>query len=358
MYPLLTVDLDHLRQNVRTVRGLCAAHDISVTAVTKVFRADRRIAEVLVEEGMTMLGDSRVDNLAKLDGMDAEKWLIRPPMLSEIKGLVRYADASLNSEMEVVRAINEECLRQDKTHKVILMADLGDIREGYIDCDELMEAALETDRLPGVELYGIGVNLTCFSFIQYDTEKLTQLAQLRRRMEETVGHALPMVSGGNSAAVDLMLRGGIPEGVNNLRLGESVLFGKERAKYQYLPGTYPDVFTLECEIVELKEKPSLPWGTVGVDSYGKKPEFVDRGEHRLKAVCALGKQDFDVETTVPCDPGVIMLGASSDHLMLDVTDSKENYKVGDTVRLQLGYFSTMRAFTSDYVSRRYTDSEQ
>ena len=354
MYPLLTVNLDHMRKNIRTVRGLCAAHGISVTAVTKVFRGDPRIAGVLAEEGMTILGDSRVANLARMREVPAEKWLIRPPMLTEIPDLVRFGDASLNSEMCVVRAISEECLRQGRTHRVILMADLGDIREGYIDYDELIEAAGETDRLPGVELYGIGVNLTCFSFIQYDTEKLTLLADLRRRTEEAVGHPLQIVSGGNSAAVDLMLRGGIPEGVNNLRLGESVLFGKERAHYQYLPDTYADVFTLECEIVELKEKPSLPWGTVGVDSYGKKPEFTDRGEHRMKAVCALGKQDFDAETTVPCDPGIIMLGASSDHLMLDVTDSEHSYKVGDTVKLQLGYFSTMRAFTSEYVTKQYT----
>ena len=355
MYPLLTVDLDHLRQNVRTVRGLCASHGVSVTAVTKVFRADPRIAEVLVEEGMSMLGDSRVDNLARLEGLNAEKWLIRPPMLSEIENLVRYADASLNSEMDIVRAISKECIRQNKKHKVILMADLGDIREGYVDYDELIEAAVETDKLPGTELYGIGVNLTCFSFIQYDTEKLNELVALRIRVEEAVGHTLQVVSGGNSAAVDLMLRGGIPEGINNLRLGESVLFGKERAKYKYLPDTFSDVFTLECEIVELKEKPSLPWGTVGVDSYGKKPEFTDRGDNRLKAVCALGKQDFDVETTVPCDPGIIMLGASSDHLMLDLTDSNRSYIVGDTIKLKLGYFSTMRAFTSEYVTRKYTD---
>lgn len=355
MYPLLTVNLGHLRQNVNTVRGLCAAHGISITAVTKVFRADPNIAKVLVEEGITKLGDARVDNLKRLEGIDAEKWLIRPPMLSEVPDLVKYADASLNSEMIVVRAISEECLKQGRKHKVILMADLGDIREGYVDHDELIDAAVETEKLEGVELYGIGVNLTCFSFIQYDTEKLTQLAGLRKRVEEAVGRPVDVVSGGNSAAVDLMLRGGIPEGVDNLRLGESVLFGKERAKYQFLPDTFADVFTLECEIVELKEKPSMPWGTVGVDSYGKKPEFTDRGEHRIKAICALGKQDFDVETTMTCDPGIIMLGASSDHLMLDVTDSDRSYKVGDTVRLQLGYFSTMRAFTSEYVKRQYID---
>ena len=353
MYPLLTVDLGHLRQNVRRVRGLCAAHNISVTAVTKVFGADPVIAGVLVEEGVKMLGDSRVKNLARLEGLEAEKWLIRPPMLSEIPKLLRYADASLNSEMEAVRAISRECIRQGRSHKVILMADLGDIREGYVNYDELISAAVETDKLESIELYGIGVNLTCFSFVQYDSEKLTQLANLRKRMEAAVGHRVEIASGGNSATIDLMLRGAIPDGINNLRLGESILFGKERAKYQFLPGTYSDVFTLECEIVELKDKPSLPWGSIGVDSYGNKPEFTDRGEHRMKAICALGKQDFDVETTAACDPDIIILGASSDHLMLDVTGSEQEYRIGDVIKLRLGYFSTMRAFTSEYVTRRY-----
>ena len=111
------------------------------------------------------------------------------------------------------------------------------------------------------------------------------------------------------------------------------------------------MFTLECEIVELKEKPSVPWGTVGVDSYGNSPGFTDRGT-RLKVICDW-EQDFDVETSTPEDKDIIILGASSDHLMLDVTDSNKSYKVGDTVELQLGYFSTMRAFTSRYVRKVY-----
>ncbi|MBQ8390365.1 MAG: alanine/ornithine racemase family PLP-dependent enzyme [Oscillibacter sp.] len=355
MYPRVIVNLPHLRENVKTVRDLCARQGIAVTGVTKVFRGDPKIAQAYLDSGLTMLGDSRVANLRRMEGLNAEKWLIRPPQLSEVEDLVRWGDASLNSELVTIRAISDAALRQGKRHKVILMADLGDIREGYVDYGELLDAAEETARLPGVELYGLGVNLTCFSFIQSDTGKLQQLVDLTRRVEERTGMALPMVSGGNSATIDLMLRGGIPAGVTGLRLGESLLFGKERAKYQYLPGTHRDVFTLECQIVELKDKPSLPWGTVGVDSYGRKPTFVDRGPVRRKAVCALGKQDFDPETTTPLDPGVILLGASSDHLMLDVTDSETNYRVGDIIRLQLGYFSTMRAFTSDYVEKLYLD---
>ncbi len=352
-HPSLTVNLPHLRTNVRVVRGLCESRGIQITSVTKVFEGDPRIARVLVEEGMTRLGDSRVDNLERMKDIAVEKWLIRPPMISEAERLVRFGDASLNSEIEVIRAIEAECGKQGRVHKIILMADLGDIREGYVDYDELIEVAKEVAVMPHVELYGLGVNLTCFSFVQYDTEKLTQLVELAGRVEAATGVKLQTISGGNSATVDLMLRGGIPKGVNNLRLGESVLFGKERARYTFLPGTYPDVFTIHAEIVELKEKPSLPWGDIGVDSYGKRPEFTDRGPKRLKAICALGRQDFDAETTTPCDPGVIILGASSDHLMLDITDSEKTYRVGDCVDLQLGYFSTMRAFTSEYVRKEF-----
>ena len=355
MYPLMTINLPHLKQNVRVLRDLCASHHIEITAVTKVFGADPKIAKVLTDGGIRILCDSRTANLKRLEGLSAEKWLIRPPMLSEVPDLVRYADASLNSEISVIRAINEEAGRQGRRHKIILMADLGDIREGYVDYDELVAVSREVEKLPHVDMYGVGVNLTCFSFIQYDTEKLNELVSIRKRVAAATGHEIPVISGGNSAAIYLMMHNGIPEGVNTLRLGESVLFGKERAKYTFLPGTYHDVFMLECEIVELKYKPSLPWGTVGVDSYGRRPEFVDRGPHRLKAICALGKQDFDLETTTPVDPRIYLLGSSSDHLMVDVTDSERQYHVGDTILLRLGYFSTMRAFTSRYVTKQYIE---
>ncbi len=353
MYPRLRIDLGHLSANIKKVTELCRRYGIRVTAVTKCFTADPVIAQCYVDSGIEMLGDSRVKNLARMKDISVQKWLIRPPMLCETEELVRYGDVSLNSEMETIRAIAAEALRQNKTHKVILMADLGDIREGYIDEDELISAALETERLEGVELYGIGTNLTCFSFIQYDTEKMTRLAQLRKKVSDAIGRPIEIVSGGNSATLDLMLTRGLPKGVDNLRLGESLLVGKERAKYQYLDGTFKDTFILECQIVELKEKPSLPWGEIGVDSYGNRPSFVDRGEKRIKAICALGKQDFDAETTRPCDSGVIILGASSDHLMLDVTDSEKSYKVGDVIELELGYYSILRAFTSSYVDKIY-----
>ena len=338
-YPSLTINLPHLRNNIRVIRELCESRGIHITAVTKVFEGDPRIAQVLVEEGLTTLGDSRVDNLEFMKDVQAkDKWLIRPPMLSEIPRLVKYGTASLNSELAVIEAINEECGKQGKRHKIILMADLGDIREGFVDYDEMIEVAKKVVAMPNVDLYGIGVNLTCFSFVQYDTEKLTELVQLKKRVEEATGVKLQVVSGGNSATLDLMLRGGIPEGVNNLRLGEIGLVG--RANYGCDPDfTHRDVFTLRAEVVECRDKPSFPVGQLTVDAFGHVGHYEDRGIRR-RALIAVGKVDYgDPADLKPRMAGVEILGASSDHTILDVEAVKDRIKVGDILEFDVNYGS-------------------
>lgn len=352
--PKVTVHLPHLRENVRTLIEYCNRHQIQPTGVTKVVGGDPVIAKILVEEGLTSLGDSRVENLRRMAGISAEKWLIRPPMLSELEDLVQYGDVSLQSELAVLQALEAVCAQGKKRHKVILMVDLGDLREGFVEQEELLQVAEAVEAMKWVELYGIGTNLTCFSFIVPSEEKMELLVTWSRSVEERIGRPLAVVSGGNSATIDLMLTGGIPAGVNNLRLGESILFGKERRHFQFLENTHQDVFRLSCEICELKEKPSLPWGEIGRDSYGNSPTFTDKGR-RIQAICALGKQDFDVETCRPVEEGLVILGASSDHLMVDVTAGKRPYQVGGVLELELGYFSTMRAFTSPYVGRDYLE---
>lgn len=347
MYPCVTVDLNKIGHNVRHMKNLCAAHGIKILGITKVFGGDRRIASVMMENGFEMLGDSRILNIRNYEDLPCEKWLIRMPSIGEAENTVRYCDVSLNSEFETLKALNSAAVRQGKKHKVVLMFDLGDLREGCFEESDLAACADYVKRAEGLRLYGIGTNLTCFSFVQPDTEKLSRLARLAKKYD--VG---TYVSAGNSATIELMQKGGIPEGVNNLRLGESVLFGRERASYTYIDGMYNDAFTAEAEIIECKTKPSMPIGTIGKNSYGERPAFTDRGT-RKRAICAMGKQDVDAETMWPVDPGVEILGASSDHFICDVTDAEKDFKTGDIMKFRLGYFSTMRAFTSRYVEKRY-----
>lgn len=349
MLPELRISLSIIEQNVRTMTKLCAEHGICITGVTKVFRGDPEITNAYIRGGIRSIGDSRPENLRKITeaGINAEKWLIRMPSIGRAEEAVEWADISLNSENETILELERACERLGKRHGIILMYDLGDLREGYVKEEELLRAADLVMSLPHLDLAGIGTNLTCLNFVQPDTEKLELLAKLAKKIG-----AESCVSGGNSATLDLMLRGGIPKGVNNLRLGESLLFGRERAKYRYLQGTRNDAFILRVEIIELKEKPSMPWGTFGMDSYGRTPEHRDRGIRR-RAICAIGRQDADFETLWPVDPGVEIIGASSDHLVIDVTEAEEPYRVGDVIELRLGYFALMRAYTSDYVKKVY-----
>lgn len=347
MNPCVTVDLAKIAHNVKALKSLCGEHGIEILCVTKVFGGAPEIAEVLIENGLTKLGDSRLDNIAKYRHLACEKWLVRMPGVSDAARCVELCDVSLNSELSTLQALNAEGVRQGRRHGVVIMVDLGDLREGCIDEAELLECVEFAGNAPGLSLRGLGTNLTCFSFVQPDHEKLSRLAELAEKFG-----CKTCVSGGNSATIKLMLEGGIPGGVNQLRLGESVLFGRERAGFTYLPGTFNDAFCVEAEIVECKEKPSMPIGTIGTNSYGVRPTFVDKGK-RIRAICSMGRQDIDAETMWPVDEGVEIIGASSDHFVVDLTDAKRQFAPGDTIKFRLGYFATMRAFTSSYVEKRY-----
>lgn len=349
MYPALKIFKSRIAGNVRSVVKLCDERGIKITGITKGVRGDPTIAKIFVENGVNSLGDSRTENLARLEGFGVERWLIRMPSISRAEETVRCSEVSLNTESETILALDHACSKLGRRHKIVLMYELGELREGYMGRDDLRRAADFVRKCPHLELAGVGANLTCFNSILADTDKLTELVEAARDAGATA-----YVSGGNSETFPLMLSGGVPEGVNFLRLGEALLYGRNRARYIQIPDTRDDAFELEAEIIELKEKPSMPWGEVGVDICGRSPVFHDRGIRR-RAICAVGHQDILPEETYPVDPGVQIIGTSSDHLVVDVSDSKEKYRVGGIVRFKLQYFSMMRAWNSDYVERQFVD---
>ncbi|SHH10887.1 Predicted amino acid racemase [Anaerosphaera aminiphila DSM 21120] len=349
MTATLEINLKKIENNVSIIKNLCDENNIEITGITKMFSGDPKIANMYLSGGLEKLGDSEISNLKNLSGIEAEKWMVRIPALSEIEDLIKYSDASLNSELEVIKEIEKQSKKQGKIHKIILMQELGDLREGILDREELIRTADYVLNSKWIELYGMGTNLTCLSFVQPSVENLSRLVKMSK---EVFGNRKFMISGGNSSSIDLMLNKKMPVEINNLRLGESLIFGKERAKYKYLDGTYSDTFVLKAEIVEIKEKPSFPWGKIGADSYGRTPTFTDRGI-RKRAICAVGRKSMDVGTTKPCDSGVGIVGASSDHLMLDISDSNKNYKIGDKISLKLGYASALLAMNSTYIKKEY-----
>lgn len=319
-------------------------------AVTKVFCANPEIAQAYVDGGADFLADSRIQNLAKLKGFNIEKVLLRLPMLSETDQVVEFADISLNSELETLKALNNSAEKQDKVHKVILMADLGDLREGFFKEEDFKEAVDLVMGLKNLNLFGVGVNLTCYGAVIPKPEILKKLTDYRDWIKEKYDYEIKIVSGGNSSSVYLLDKEDLP-GINNLRLGEVLVLGTESAYGENVKDLYQDAWTFQAEIIELKEKPSLPTADeLGVDAFGRVPSFVDRGI-RKRAIVAAGKQDLDSDTIIPKDNGIIIIGGSSDHTILDVTDAKEELKVGDIISFDVKYGAILSLCTSEYVEK-------
>lgn len=87
-----------------------------------------------------------------------------------------------------------------------------------------------------------------------------------------------------------------------------------------------------------------------MDAFGNKPFFEDRGM-RKRAIVAAGKQDVRPDGLTPIDDKLIILGASSDHMIVDITDSKNKYSIGDSIEFLLDYGALLGASTSEYINK-------
>ena len=341
-YPQLEIDLDKLKENLAALIERCHDSLVEIVPVVKGANSLPEIARVFEKCGVKYMATSRVDQLRTLKdaGIRTPLMLIRIPMLSELESVVAYSEASLQSDITVIRAIDEEAKRQGKIHNVILMIDLGDLREGFWDAEELVRAAVEIEKeRKGLHLLGVGVNLSCYGSVKPSKRNMQGLASLSADVEKAIGRKLEYVSGGASTSVSMVLDGTMPYRVNMLRVGEFVLTGQI---YGCCPDfTHKDAFTLKAEVVECREKPSLPIGELTVDAFGRVREYVDRGIRR-RAIVDIGRVDYgDCEDITPRRKGVEVLGASSDHTLLDVQDVEGELKVGDILEFDVNYASTV-----------------
>ncbi len=231
------------------------------------------------------------------------------------------------------------------------MVDLGDLREG-IWPDDVLPFVGEVVRLEGIRLAGLGANLTCYGGVVPTAHNMNRLAGLAQTAEERLGVRLPWISGGNSSALPLIAAGEMPAAVNHVRIGEAILLGRETIHRTPWPGTSQDAFLLHGEVIECKEKPSVPTGERGEDAFGKVRSFVDRGTGP-RALVNLGREDVDVEVLAPRDERLEIIGASSDYLILDVARAGGEIRVGDEIVFSLGYGALLAAMDSEYVEKRF-----
>lgn len=358
-YPRLVCDLAGLRANVAQVTERCRAAGIQVTGVIKGVNALLPLVTAFLEGGCSQLATSRLSQVedCRSAGVDAPFLLLRVPQLCELADVVRLCQMSLESDVTTLDALEAECARQGREHSVLLMADLGDLREGFWGAEELVQAAVHVEKaLPHLHLAGVGTNLGCYGSIRPTRAKLEELAELAEQVERAIGRRLELVSGGATTSYPLVVDGQMPERVNHLRIGENILLGYDlrhewgRTDLDYLNG---QVFTLQAQVVEVRSKPSYPQGEIFIDAFGNRPEYEDRGIRR-RALLALGKLDVgELSHLHPRLPGVTVLGGSSDHTILDVEDCPRPIQVGDVLEFDLSYSALLYLTAARDVSIDY-----
>jgi predicted amino acid racemase len=348
----VTVDLIKIEQNTRAV--VSAMLGVDIVGVTKVTCGDPRVARAMLAGGAVALGESRLENAARLreDGITAPIWLVRAPVPALAEDAVRVSDVTVVSELAIARALDVAAGRLGRRYGLLPMVDIGDLREGMMP-DELPSFLEAVSRLANVDVVGIGASLTCFGAIVPDERNLALLASLAEAASDQLGRPL-CISAGSSTSIAAVLDGRAPAAVDNLRIGEAIVLGVDPATREPIPGLtlHRDAVTLSAPVIECKVKPSMPIGTAAQDAFGTVPSFEDRGERR-RALLALGRQDAPCEGLTPVDPRVEVLGASSDHLVLDVEALPSAPVVGESISFVPGYSAALALFTSPYVEKEY-----
>ena len=351
----LTIDLEALRHNIQTIDGWINAHEASWTLVTKCLCGHEPTLRALHAIGIRSMAESRLGNLQSIANLDQdiETWYLRLPHMPKIADIVRLTDVSLNSEIEIIRALSEEAVRQDRVHRVVIMVELGDLREGVLP-GSLADFYTKVFDLPNIEVIGIGSNLGCLSGAMPNVDLFAQLGLYREWLELKFQRKIPLISAGTSVALPLLRDGQLPKAVNHFRIGESVFLGTDLVRGDDLMGLRPDAFTLEAEVVELKEKSMAPVGETNDTTPFQAIDAADApelGERGYRAICTIGQVDTEVAGLTPLDPTHRVVGASSDLTVVSVGSEKGDVRVGDTIEFRPSYGALVRLMLSKYIDK-------
>jgi len=349
----ITIDLDALKHNLQAVNGMMDRHGATWSLVVKMLCGHADTLRALQSLGVHSMADSRLANLRAVERVvpDFESWYLRLPHRSAIPDIVSLADVSLNSETEIIEALDAEARRQDRLHRIIVMIELGDLREGVLP-GSLVKFYKRIFRLRNVNVLGIGANLGCLSGAVPNIDQFMQLVLYKELLELKFDHRLPMISAGSSIILPLLEAGQVPAGINHFRIGEAVFLGTDLVNGGTLPGMRDDVITVEAEIVEIKEKGLMPLGdTTGLTPFEPLDNDSTPGQRGYRAIVTLGQLDTEVGGLTPLDREHQIAGASSDLTVVNVGSEPRDLRIGGSIRFRPNYGATLRLMNNPYMER-------
>lgn len=345
-----------LRENHQYLNRLFTDNDIEWGVVSKVFCGSKTYLKEIIDLGVKQMCDSRITNLKIIKSLNPniETVFIKPPAKRYISSVVKYADASFNTEYETIKMLSDEAVQQNKTHKIIIMIELGELREGVMR-EEFIDFYGKVFNLPNIEVVGLGTNLTCMYGVLPNQDKLLQLCLYEQLIEAKFNKTIPYISGGTSVTIPLISRGLLPKAINHFRIGETLFLGTDVYNNEPNPNMHQDVFKLYAEIIELREKPMIPDGNLGHNVNGEVLQFnEDENNSSHRAIIDIGILDVEERHIQPLDADLKIVGSSSDMMVVDLGENSNKYKVGSLIEFDLDYMAILRLMNCDYVDKRIT----
>jgi predicted amino acid racemase len=343
-----------LRHNYNYIENVFRQNRIEWGIVTKLLCGNRIYLEEVVNLNIRQLLDSRLSHLRVIKKIapHIQTVYIKPPAKRSITGIIKFADVSFNTQYETILFLSKEAMRQKKLHKIILMIEMGDLREGIMG-EKLVSFYQKVFNLPNIRIVGIGTNLNCLHGVMPSQDKLIQLSLYKQLLETKLKKKIKWVSGGTSVMFPMIFKKQIPKNINHFRIGETLYFGMNLITGKKFSDMRDDVFVLSSEIIEIEEKPALPFGELGLNPSGEMME-IDKnlyGKKQTRAIIDIGLLDINPDFLISADKKINIVAASSDMLVLDISDSDKNYRVGDLVNFKLKYMGALGIMNSMYIDK-------
>ncbi|MGE0076912.1 MAG: alanine racemase [Bacteroidales bacterium] len=356
----LHISSSKIIHNIEKLNLFLEKHDLEWSLVVKILSGHKDFLNILLHHPIVKklhsVADSRLLGLKKVKEInpDIVTMFVRPPVIDKVKNIVSYADISLNSSLRTIEALNAEAGRQGKKHRVIIMIELGELREGIIR-ENIIDFYQRVFDLKNITIEGIGTNLGCMYGIQPTYDKLLHLSLYKQLIEAKFNTKIPLISGGSSITLPLVGKSSMPKNINHLRIGEAIFMGTSPFDNKRFRDLHSDAFEYLCNVIELEVKSTSPDGILTDGNIGHTSDNKTDYDKSYRAILDFGLMDVDVHELKPKDKKLKFVGTTSDMSVYDlgpmIEGEKCKYKVGDKARFIPSYMAVARLMNSKFVEK-------
>lgn len=342
-------------ENINKLNNLFSENKKIWSLIIKLLSSDKDVLKEIINnkciKKVHSLGDSRLGGLRAIKKINPKikTMYIKPPAITNKESIIKYADISVNSSFTTIKALNKEAKKQGKVHQIIIMIEMGELREGILG-GSIVGFYNSVFKMKNIEVIGIGTNLGCMYGIEPTKDKLMQLSLYKNLLEVKFGKKLDMISGGSSITLPIMEKGKIPKEINHFRIGEAAFFGTSPLNNKKFNGLSTDTFEFETNIIELERKKQVPDGKITKASIGVTPKIKNKKDKSYRAIVDFGMLDTDAKELVPKDTKINFAGTTSDMSVYDLGENKlrnkQKYKIGDKIKFKPSYMAVAKFMSS------------